>query len=346
MKKILHLLNTNRFSGAENVVCQIIEMFKSEPEYEMVYCSKDGEIRNVLADKNISYIAISELTVKEVKRVIREVNPDVIHAHDMKASFIASRACGKRELICHIHNNAFDSRGISLKSIAFLAAARKAKRIFWVSKSSFDGYCFKKLLKKKSEILFNILDVDKLYDKANADKKKYDYDVVYIGRLTYPKNPQRLIHVLRKIVDIKSDIKIAIIGTGSLESEIKDLSNSMNLENNVSFLGFCANPLKILQDSKVMIMTSRWEGVPMCALESMALGVPIVSTPVDGMKDLIENGVNGFLSDDNEIIAQNVVRLIQDSELQQTFSQANVLKAREINDINAYKLILKKYYVG
>lgn len=44
----------------------------------------------------------------------------------------------------------------------------------------------------------------------------------------------------------------------------------------------------------MMIMTSLWEGTPMCALEALAMGIPIVSTPVDGLCDLIENGKNGF----------------------------------------------------
>ena len=53
--KILHLLQSNRFSGAENVVCQIIRMFENEPNIEMVYCSRDGQIREALNERNINY---------------------------------------------------------------------------------------------------------------------------------------------------------------------------------------------------------------------------------------------------------------------------------------------------
>lgn len=66
------------------------------------------------------------------------------------------------------------------------------------------------------------------------------------------------------------------------------------------FGGFRKNPYKILKNSQVMIMTSRWEGLGMCALEAMALGVPVVSTPTGGLCEIIEDGKNGFLRRSNK----------------------------------------------
>ena len=59
--KVLHLLSSNKYSGAENVVCQIIKMFGNDAE--MVYCSPDGDIRKTLNDKNIKFIPLKELVV-------------------------------------------------------------------------------------------------------------------------------------------------------------------------------------------------------------------------------------------------------------------------------------------
>ena len=92
--KILHVLNSNRFSGAENVVCQIVEMFRSDTDVEMVYCSPDGQIREALAERDVEFAPIKEMTVQEIKRVVREQQPDVIHSHDMRAGFISALACG------------------------------------------------------------------------------------------------------------------------------------------------------------------------------------------------------------------------------------------------------------
>lgn len=343
--KILHLLQTNRFSGAENVVSQIIGLFKGDADVEMVYCSRDGQIRQALAERNIHFAPISAFCVKEVKRVIREQKPDIIHAHDMRASFIAARACGKIPLISHVHNNNFDSRGFSVKSIAYLFAASKAKHIFWVSQSSFDGYAFHKWFKNKSTVLYNIIDIDSLYQKMETDNNRYNYDVIYIGRLTAPKNPQRLMRVFGKIKEIYPTVKMAVVGTGDLEQETKALCSELNLQNNVEFLGFQNNPLKMLHDAKVMIMTSRFEGTPMCALEAMALGVPIVSTPVDGLKVLVKNGENGYLSDDDDELANKILELINDPQIHNDFSTKMKEVAVEINDKNKYKSILMQCYI-
>lgn len=344
--KILHLLQSNRFSGAENVVCQIIGMLKNESDIEMVYCSRDGQIREALKERNIQFEPIQELSAKEVKRIIKKCKPDIIHAHDMRAGFVAARACGKTQLISHIHNNNFDSRGLSLKSIAYFGAAAKAKHIFWVSQSSFKGYAFHKALKDKSTVLYNIINVEELYRKMEADSNSYDYDVIYIGRLTRQKNPERLMQVFKKVKAIYPNVKIAVVGTGNLEEETKKLCYELSLHNNVEFLGFQSNPLKMLHDSKVMIMTSQWEGTPMCALESLALGTPIVSTPTDGLCELITDGENGYLSDDDMVLAQKIVDIVTNKELYSVLNANAKAKALIINDIEVYKKSILKEYKG
>lgn len=335
--KVLHLLQSNRFSGAENVVCQITGMLQNEPDVEMAYCSPEGQIREVLQELDIRFVPLHKFSASEIKKVIKNEKPDIIHAHDMGASFYAAGLCGKIPLISHIHNNAMNSRGFSPKSIAYLLAAIKAKHIFWVAQSAFKGYAFHKLFKKKSSILYNIIDIDTLYQKMHRDTNEYDYDVAYVGRLSFPKNPQRLMNVFQLVKEKMPKVKIAVVGTGELETETKTLAQEYGLLDNISFLGFQSNPLKILHDSKVMVMTSRWEGTPMCALEALALGVPIVSTPTDGVKDLIHYGENGFLSEDDKELADKIVELITNREKQMVFSK----NARELsvhyNNIEQYK---------
>ena len=334
--KIIHLLQSHRFSGAENVVCQIIGLMNDD-SVEMLYCSRDGQIREALEERNITFIPIKDLTKSEVKRVIKEYKPDLIHAHDMRASFIAARVAGNIPIISHIHNNNFDSRGFSLKSIAYLYAGMRAKHIFWVSDSSFQGYAFHQLLKGKSEILYNIIDIDALRKKMSLDANQYNYDVVYLGRLTAPKNPIRLMRIFRQLIDIKPDIKIAVVGTGELEAETLAEANKLNLGKNVSFLGFQSNPYRILHDSKVMILTSLWEGTPMCVLEAMSLGTPVVSTPTDGVKVVVDNGRTGFLSDSDDVIVESCCRIIDDPDLRLNLSAKSKDKAKELMDSEKYK---------
>ena len=262
----------------------------------------------------------------------------------MRAGFVAALACGKIPLVSHIHNNNFDSRGLSLKSVLYLYAAIKAKHIFWVSKSSFDGYRFHNLLKDKSEILFNVIDVKALYKKAELDTKTYNYDAVYLGRLTYQKNPQRLVEVLSEAVKKTPGFTAAILGDGEDAEEVKKLIRNNNIQNNVSYLGFSDNPYKILQTAKLMILTSRWEGTPMCALEAIAMGVPIVSTPVDGMCDLIVDDQNGYLSNDNEELAKRCSEIASNDTLQKRLSDGAKQTADRMMNVESYRNAISSVY--
>ena len=58
MKKVLHLLSTTSFSGAENVVCQIINMYKNDKNFEMFYCSPNGPIKKSIEDRKIIFVPI------------------------------------------------------------------------------------------------------------------------------------------------------------------------------------------------------------------------------------------------------------------------------------------------
>lgn len=343
--KVLHLLSTSKFSGAENVACQIIKMISNDDRFDMVYCSPDGDIKNTLIEKGIKFRPLHSLSVSNVKKAIQEQNPDIIHAHDMKASFIAALACGKIPLVSHIHNNAYNSRGVSLKSIAYTFAGFKAKHIFWVSDTSFSGYFFHNMFKSKSSILYNIIDVDALIENMKKDNTEYDYDIIYVGRLTYPKNPQRLLKVLKQAIGKKPDLKIAIIGSGELENETIKLAKELGIDSNIFFGGFQKNPLKMMHDSKVMIMTSRWEGTPMCALEGMALGLPLVSTPVDGLKKLVKNGETGYLSDCDDELSKRIVSIVENNDLHQKLSENSRQASQVINDKKVYIDELRKVYL-
>ena len=135
--KVLHVLYSTIYTGAEKVAAQIINSFAGE--VEMAYCSlEDADVRKILEDQGITFLSYPELTPGQLGKIIREYQPDVIHAHDMRTSFVAALCCGTIPLVSHIHNNAYDSRGLSVKSVACLIAGCKAKHILWVSNSSYE----------------------------------------------------------------------------------------------------------------------------------------------------------------------------------------------------------------
>lgn len=341
--KVMHVLNSRIYSGAEKVVCQIIHAFQGE--VEMVYCSPESDIvRKMVEGQGVTYLPMKTMSVSELSRVIREQKPDLIHAHDMRAGFFSALCCGKIPLVSHIHNNAYDARGLSPKTVGYLLAGFRAKHIFWVSQSSFDGYAFHKLFARKSSVLYNVIDTDEIYTKLSQDSNTYDYDLIYVGRLTYQKNPQRLLRLCARLKQDKPDLKVAIVGTGELEEELKALCKELNLEDTVRFLGFQPNPIKMVAGSKAMILTSRWEGTPMCALEAMALGTPVVSTPSDGMKDLLTDGVSGYLTESDEQMAVDLLKIFTQPEHRQLLAENARKKFDSLNDGEAYKRAIRTAY--
>lgn len=343
--KVIHVLNSRIYTGAEKVVCQIIRAFRAYPGVEMVYCSPDSKnVRQMLAIQGVTFVPMSSLTPAELKRVLREQKPDLIHAHDMRASFVSALCCGSIPVISHIHNNAYDARGISPKSVAYILAGLRAKHIFWVSSSSYEGYAFHRLFAGKSSVLYNIIDTRQIFGLLEEDTASYDYDLVYVGRLTYQKDPQRLMRLCAALKQRRPNLKVAVVGTGELEDETRALCDSLGLHDTVAFLGFQNNPIKIVHDSRAMILTSRWEGTPMCALEAMAVGTPVVSTPSDGMKDLIDSGVSGYLGNTDEELADGVMRILEDPDHRRSLAEQARARFDAMNDEDQYTKTIADCY--
>lgn len=338
--KVLHLLASNKYSGAENVVCQIIDFLSQE--CEMVYCSPDGDIKNQLASRGVNYIPLKKLSQAEVKRAVKEFKPDIIHTHDIKASLFASLAVGgKVPIVAHIHgSDAPTMSRITPKSVLFRFASRKIKHIFWVSNSCFSVYRFKGVVASKSSVLYNILSLDDLNKKAECGGAE-QYDIVYLGRLEPVKNPLRMLEIMKMAQQENSEIKCAVMGDGSLMNDCKQFIDENNLGQNIKMLGFVENPQAVLKNAKVLILSSISEGTPMCALEALGLGVPIVSTPTDGMLDLISNGKNGYLYETNEEAAACINKIFTDYN---HISQNCIDFAKDYNDKEAYKANILKVY--
>ena len=343
-RRILHILPSNSFSGAENVVCQIIHMFQDTPGITMAYCCPEGPIRQTLERLGIPYVPLKKFTPVEVRAAIRREKPTLIHTHDMLAAVVTAAVCGRIPMICHIHNNGFDSRKATAKAILFRLAAAKARHIFWVSPSAMESYRFRDAVAGKSSVLRNVLDADALRHRAEEAPLQEQYDIVFLGRMSQPKNPLRLVKVLAAVAAEYPALRAAIIGSGELDEEVASAVAASPAKGNIHMLGFQSNAYGMLKNARMMIMTSLWEGTPMCALEAMALGVPIVSTPVDGLCDLVEPGVTGFLEEKDEDLTERCLEILRDPALRERLSRRTLQKANVLLDTAAYKARLEAVY--
>lgn len=339
--KVLHILFSSTYSGAENVACTIIEKIKND--YDVAYCCPPGPIEKVLKEKNIKYIPIKKVSIFELIKVVNRFKPDVIHSHDVRTSFTASFIPGNHKLISHIHGNHPFMRKRTIKSFLYNLRSKRFNHIFWVSDSAFDDYFYNKNIKKKSTILYNVINYPDLINKVSKDNNDYNIDIIFIGRLMEAKNPIRLINIISLIKQKKKDVLCYIVGDGELKEEIQKEIIKKNLEENIKMVGFCSNPYKMLQSSKVMLMTSTHEGMPMVVLEAMALGVPIVSTPIDGIKKMINNECGGLSSNDEELVKYSL-EIINNENVRTQKSKIIEKKFKEINNMDDYIKKIIKFY--
>jgi glycosyltransferase involved in cell wall biosynthesis len=341
-KKILHILNTASYSGAENIAISIIN--KMSAGYECAYVSLDGSIRNILANHKITFLPVAKITVSEIRRVAKLFNPHLIHAHDYRTSMICAVSGLQIPIISHLHNNSPWIRTYHPYSFLYLLATLKFAKILAVSNSIFSEYVFGGQIVKKSIVVSNSINIDEVLKKAKqVEDHELNYDVIFLGRLAIQKNPLRFIELVKRVIIDYPDLKAALIGDGPLRTQCQERINSLNLAKNIAILGFKSNPYGILAASKVLCITSDWEGYGLVALEALALGIPVVATPVGGLPDIIDAECGLLTADEDQYVAE-VKKLLTDRMYWGNKSQKAIAKSQVLNNTESYFENLSKIY--
>lgn len=117
--------------------------------------------------------------------------------------------------------------------------------------------------------------------------------------------------------------RFLIVGDGELRQTLELQTAALGLTAAVRFLGWRADIDRLYADIDVMALTSRNEGSPVALIEAMAAGVPVVSTDVGGVADVVEHGVSGLLApmDDAAAVARHVVTLLADPAMRRTMGR-------------------------
>ena len=156
-------------------------------------------------------------------------------------------------------------------------------------KKEFLSFC--NIDKKNIKVMMNPVDSDYLRSKASEGVifQNKGLRLIASGSLTYQKGFDRLINWFKEL-DLPQ-ASLTILGDGPERDKLRGLIKSLELESKVYLLGYKKNPWKWVSRSDIFILSSRWEGMPNVALESLALGVPVVSTSDSGgLVELLRKG--------------------------------------------------------
>lgn len=331
--KVLHILNTGSFSGAENVVITIINNMAKF--VDAIYLSPDGSIRNHLEENNISFYPIEKLTVSNLKKAINTINPDLLHAHDFTAGIVSSLSTRKIPIINHIHNTPPWMKKLTLKSIIYGISCIQYKWILTVSSSIIREYVFGEYINSKSTMIGNPLQIQTIREKAIVAKLKEPSDIVFLGRCSRQKNPFLFLDIINDLTKLLPDIQAIMVGDGELRQQTEFRILELGLENNITLYGFQENPYGLLNAGKVLCMPSLWEGLPIAALEALSLGKPVIASPVGGLVDIIDPTC-GQLCNTKEAFINELHQLITNATYYQSKCNGAYKRIIEQNNLPNY----------
>jgi glycosyltransferase involved in cell wall biosynthesis len=147
--------------------------------------------------------------------------------------------------------------------------------------------------------------------------------LTHVGRFAPPKNHALLVEAFAR-VRTDAPLCLLLVGGGELENAVREQVSALGLQERVRFLGVRADVADILRASDVFVLSSRVEGNPLSVMEAMAAGLPVVSTAVGGVPELVREGETGLLvpSEDAGALAQAMQALVDDPVRRQAMGAA------------------------
>jgi len=333
-KTVMHVLRMGGYSGAENVAITLIKSIRDE--YDCFYVSPDGPITDIVTSNGIEHYSLEKFGISNVKKAIRDIKPDIIHAHDFMASEVCTAVAGKIPIISHLHNNSPWLSKVGIKSLSFIPACIKSKAILTVSESVMNEYVFGKHFYSKTKIVGNPISVDSIREKASIAENKEPSDIAFLGRLSPQKKPLTFVEIIKDIQSVFPNIQVEMIGEGELRAEVEKRIAEYGLEKNITLRGFMSNPYGMLQSTKMLCMPSEWEGFGLAAVEALALGKPVVAANVGGLRDIVTDK-SGELCNEKEEYVNMILSLLHDESTYKRYCQGATERAKEIDNVDSYK---------
>lgn len=229
------------------------------------------------------------------------------------------------------HFNYFQNPFVPYRKITRRMAARWADWI--VTLTAEDKQYYQEHLKIKNNI-------KNIYNPIVQDGKIHGYCsesklLLSVGRLTYQKGFDMLVDIAKPILDKNSDWKWVVLGEGEERTQLEEKIKKYGLEDRLILKGNVDNVNEYYVQASLFIMTSRFEGLPMTLLETKPYHLPLISFKCKtGPAELIEDGVNGFLIEQDDIkgMSNRIQQLIDSKKMRELFS------ANSQKDIERFKL--------
>lgn len=293
-------------------------------------------------------------------RLFKKLKIDIIHTHSSKAGILGRFAgyLAKVPIIIHtVHGFSFnDYQNFLIRNLYVFferIAAKISDKLIVVTRIDIEKGLSAKVGKLKQYIVIhsgiNLEEFSKQHDVIKVKKEfniPLDYKIVGMIACFKPqKAPLDFIRVAKMVKDSFSKIKFILVGDGELRPDIERLISELNLNSDVILAGWRKDVAEILSSFDILVLTSLWEGLPRVFPEAMAERKPIVGTSVDGAKEAILDGKNGFLLKPKDIngISEKVLYLLNNENIAKKMGEYGFNIAKSFDAKEMIKDIEKVY---
>jgi glycosyltransferase involved in cell wall biosynthesis len=350
--KVLHIITRlDKGGSAQNTLFTVIKLNKER------FCAmlmsgliRDKEILDLLSKEKIDYICIPALIRKisiikdimaffRIYSFIKKIGFDIVHTHTSKAGIIgrwAAKLAGVRIIVHTPHGHIFYGYFGWLKTKLFIflekITASITDRIITLTQRGKEEHVKYEIAKENKfvPIYSGIQIKDFTGFKIDKIKKKQDLnvslDVPVIGtvtRLDPVKGNKYFVDSLIEVTKVFPALKVFIIGEGSESKELKQHVKLLGLCENIIFIGLCPDIRGILSILDIMVLSSLNEGMGRSLLEAQALGIPVITTKVGGIPEIVKDKVTGILvpPGDSKAMAEAIINLLKDKSLREKMGE-------------------------
>lgn len=347
--RILRVINRFNIGGP---IWNVILLTKYLPEdYETkliggVPSKEEGDAQSFLELNGVNASIISSMSRKvnfyqdiktfyKLRSIIKEFRPLIVHTHASKAGFLgrlAAISCGVPIVVHTFHGHVFEGYFNSLKTRVIKCLER------WLARHSTAIIAISELQKialvethriapdSKVHVIPLGFELEKFipnHQKRQTARNLYNIPpetiaVGIIGRLTVIKNQVMFLKAAAIIIKQKKiEFRFFIVGDGELKEELLALSKKLKIEDHIIFTSWVRRMEEIYPVMDLICLTSFNEGTPVSLIEAQASGIPVISTNVGGVSDIILPKKTGIIlhSFEPEELAEHILHLAMESEL-------------------------------
>lgn len=323
--KIMLIITRSELGGAQTVVVQLANSLCNEHDVILVAGEGDGKMWDMVDNRvtriHCPYLQKS-LSIKNdfwasisLRRIYHKYRPDIIHLHSSKAGALGRIVFPTRKIVYTVHG--FDSIRVAFRKFIHVERILQYFTRAIVGVSNYDQInMINERITKNVSTVYNGLVTPNVTNLENINIfKRYSKIVLTIARINPQKKPQLFVEIARLMPEC------GFIWIGN-QHEVTEYGE---LPANCHFLGNIVNAGAYCSKADLFMLPSNYEGLPMVIIEAMSFGKPIVASNVGGISEIVRNGVNGYVVENNaSTFASHIKEILEDKEKCDAFGKASL----------------------